>query len=81
VNTQTSVSAHTYDTVDNQTLADEAGKQLPLGDEALMALGRMQEKAGKAHEARDAYDRVTKEYPTSMLRYKAQARLASLPKE
>ena len=34
MNTQTSVSAHTYDTVDNQTLADEAGKQLPAATRA-----------------------------------------------
>lgn len=56
------------------------GGQKPLGDEALMGIARLLEKSGKNEEARETYERVTKDYPASMLRYKAQAKMAALPK-
>lgn len=44
-----------------------------------MAMARIFEKQGKAQEARDIYERVTKDFPTSMARYKAKSKLDAMP--
>jgi predicted negative regulator of RcsB-dependent stress response len=60
--------------------ADEK-KPAPLTEEALLATARLQERAGKVSDARATYERIKTEFSASSGRFKAEQRLAALPKE
>lgn len=51
----------------------------PFSDEALFRAARINERQGKAAEARAKYEQLTKDFATSQYRFKAQTRLTALP--
>ncbi len=60
---------------------DKTKKTSPLAENALMNAARLYEAQGKVDQARSTYERVERDYPSSMSRYKAQQRLSALPKK
>lgn len=54
-------------------------KASALAENALLAAARLYETSGKVEEARAAYERIERDYPSGYSRYKAQQKLSALP--